>query len=181
MNIHELNTKTPGSTAYVALDDGTDTYKANLPGINLQNNPVTFTSGDSSTATSWTSVSTVSSGSTLSVLLNRISTMIKNVRYLYNLIGTASMGTTATTLTGAISEVRTSVPTVDSALNVSSTNPVQNGIITQNIERIDDFIGTATMGTTATTITGAIAELDNAIDAMGTTCRGVTDGVLIFS
>lgn len=47
--------------------------------------------------------------------------------------------------------------TVDSALSSMSTNPVQNAVLTA-------IIGTATLTTTAQTLTGAVNELDNIID-----------------
>ena len=52
-----------------------------------KNDTVTFTTADvssDSSATSWTSVSQLTSGSTFATLLNRISAMMKNTRYLYN-------------------------------------------------------------------------------------------------
>jgi len=66
-NIRWLNNNKRTTGAY-------DTYR----------DTVTFSSGDSTSATSWTDVSTLSSGLTHAALLNRISTMMKNVRYLYN-------------------------------------------------------------------------------------------------
>ncbi len=70
-NIRWLNNNKRTTGAY-------DTYR----------DTVAFTSGDSSdsSATSWTSVSTLSSGLTHATLLNRISTMMKNTRYLKNQI-----------------------------------------------------------------------------------------------
>lgn len=52
----------------------------------LKNNYVSFTSGDSADvdATSWTSVQPMANTDIFSVLFNKISTMAKNVRYLYN-------------------------------------------------------------------------------------------------
>ena len=52
-----------------------------------QSDTVSFTTGDVSSdslASSWTSVGQLTSGSTFSTLLSRISTMMKNVRYLKN-------------------------------------------------------------------------------------------------
>lgn len=83
MTIHDLNTKTPTSTDYLAGDTGSDTYKATLSNV-VANAAPAFTNADSSTATSWTSVSVLSSGLSIATLLNRISTMFKNIRYLYN-------------------------------------------------------------------------------------------------
>lgn len=56
--------------------------------FNAQNDTVTFTTADASSdssATSWTSVSQLTSGNTFSTLMNRISAMMKNTRYLYKL------------------------------------------------------------------------------------------------
>lgn len=47
--------------------------------------------------------------------------------------------------------------TVDSALSTMSTNPVQNAVLTA-------IIGTATLSTTAQTLTGAVNELKNSVD-----------------
>lgn len=46
-------------------------------------NTVTFTSGDSASATSWTDVAVIQSGERNDSILGKLSTMIKNVRYLY--------------------------------------------------------------------------------------------------
>lgn len=45
---------------------------------------VEFTSNDSTSATSYTTVDTLTTKSTLSTLFNKVSTMFKNIRYLYN-------------------------------------------------------------------------------------------------
>lgn len=72
-NIRWLNNNKRTTGAY-------DTYR----------DTVTFSSGDSTSATSWTDVSTLSSGLTHATLLNRISTMMKNVRYLYSNLSVGS-------------------------------------------------------------------------------------------
>lgn len=99
MQIHDLNTGTPAATDVLAMDTGSDTYKT-TPG----NIVPSYTSGDSSTATSWTSVTAVASGLSFSTLIGRITTMMKNVRYLYGLLGTTDIsGIGGGTVTGAIS------------------------------------------------------------------------------
>lgn len=114
MQIHDLNTKTLTNPAYVAFDDGTDTYKADFKAeidnaaasavadADLTDNTVAFTSGDAESPTTWTAVSVLTSGLTIKELFNRISTMIKNVRYIWNLLGSSSFSNVASTLTGAI-------------------------------------------------------------------------------
>lgn len=116
MEIHELNTKALTDPAYVPFDDGTDTYKAEFNEVvedaanaavaaaDLTNNSVAFTSGDAASPTAWSSVSVITSGSTLATLFNRISTMVKNVRWLYSKLGTTDISSIGNgTVTGAIS------------------------------------------------------------------------------
>jgi len=68
---------------------------------------------------------------------------------------------------------------VDTALSSTSTNPVQNKIVNTAINTINNKLGTTTMGTTATTITGAIAELKNA-QSSGTGADSSFDGSADF-
>lgn len=103
MEIHSLNSKTPSATDVLALDTGSDTYKATGTAV-VENAAPTYTSGDAASPTSWADVTVLSSGLSVKTLLNRISTMIKNVRWLYSKLGTTELGTTATTITGAIAE-----------------------------------------------------------------------------
>lgn len=150
MEIHDLNTKTLTDPAYIAFDDGTDTYKAEfndavegkaaaaVAAADLTQNAVAFTSGDAASPTAWTSVSVITSGSTLATLFNRISTMVKNVRYLWSLIGTSSFQNVANTLSGAI--------------------------------------GNTALTTTATTLSGAIAEHETDISTLN---GKTTDALLI--
>lgn len=146
MEIHELNTKALTDPAYVAFDDGTDTYKTEFNDVvadaaaaavaeaDLTDNTVAFTSGDSASPTEWTAVDVLTSGLSLKTLFNRISTMIKNVRYIWSKIGTASMGTTATTITGAIAEHETDISGLNSNKNkhfkyYSSTGTNRNAVL----------------------------------------------------
>lgn len=64
-----------------------NSYKRTTGAFNSYQDTVTFTSADvssDSSATSWTTVSKLESGLTHATLLNRISAMMKNTRYLYN-------------------------------------------------------------------------------------------------
>ncbi len=113
MEIHSLNSKTPSATDVLALDTGSDTYKATGTAV-VENAAPTYTSGDAASPTSWTDVTVLSSGLSVKTLLNRISTMIKNVRWLYSKLGTTELGTTATTITGAIAEHESDISTLNS-------------------------------------------------------------------
>ena len=61
-----------------------------------ENNTVTFTSGDATDPTAWKNVATLSSKEKHSSLLNKISTMFSNVRYLYKLLGTTDISSLGT-------------------------------------------------------------------------------------
>lgn len=72
-------------------------------GGDTTNNIVTFTNGDSPSPTAWTNVDSLVTGEKHSSLLNKISTMIKNVRFLYKVLGTTDISTIGDgTVTGAI-------------------------------------------------------------------------------
>ena len=105
MQIHELNSGTPAASDVIAMDTGSDTYKATADGL-----VPTFTSGDAASPSAWASVSTITSGLSLATLFNRISTMVKNVRWLYTMLGTTSIsGIGNGTVTGAISTLNSSI------------------------------------------------------------------------
>ncbi len=53
-----------------------------------KDNVITFESGDSSSFDSWTDIDILESGETHKSIFKKLSTMIKNVRYLYKLLGT---------------------------------------------------------------------------------------------
>lgn len=79
----------------------------NIDTSDTKSNTVTFTSNDetdTSQISSWTSVDKLRSGETHATLFSKISTMFKNIRYLMKILGNESMGTTASTITGAIAE-----------------------------------------------------------------------------
>ena len=59
-------------------------------------------SNDSTTPHSWTDVDTLVSGETNGSIFTKISSMFKNIRYLYNLIGTSDFSGIDTTITGAL-------------------------------------------------------------------------------
>lgn len=118
MQIHDLNTKALTNPAYVAFDDGTDTYKADFKAeidnaaaaavadADLTDNTVAFTSGDAERPTTWTAVSVLTNGLPIKTLFSRISTMIKNVRWLYSKLGTTDISSIGGgTVTGAISSL----------------------------------------------------------------------------
>lgn len=98
MQIHELNAGTPAAADSIPMDNGSDTYKTTADKL-----IPTFTSGDSLTPTGWTDVAKLTTGSTLATLFGAISTMIKNVRYLFAKLGTTDISSIGGgTVTGAL-------------------------------------------------------------------------------
>lgn len=72
----------------------------------LGDGKITFTSGDNTNATSWTEVTKISSGETHTSILSKLTTMIKNIRYLYKLIGKQDISFLGDgTITGNINRV----------------------------------------------------------------------------
>lgn len=65
----------------------------------------TFTSADvaDSSATSWTTVAALTSGEATKTILNKVSSMFKNIRFLYNKLGTTDISGVGTSVTAAIS------------------------------------------------------------------------------
>ena len=62
-----------------------------------------YTSGDSSTPTSWTSVSAITTSDTNATLFSKLTSMVKNVRWLYTKLGTADFSATGSdTVSGAL-------------------------------------------------------------------------------
>ena len=62
-----------------------------------------YTSGDSSTPTNWTSVSAITTSDTNATIFSKLTSMVKNVRWLYTKLGTADFSATGSdTVSGAL-------------------------------------------------------------------------------
>ena len=73
-----------------------------------QNNTVTFTSADTASPTAWKDVNVLASKEKHSSLLNKISTMFSNVRYLYKILGSTDISALGT-VTQAIANLNGNV------------------------------------------------------------------------
>lgn len=96
-----------------------------------------------------------------------------------NKIGSVIMGTTATTLTGAIKELLNRIGTILNTIG-NAVLKTDNKSITYAINELFDGIGTTAMGTTATTIKGAISEIRNHDNNQGIFFKNVTLGTFYF-
>ncbi len=71
-------------------------------------NTAVYTSGDGTNPAGWTDVAVMASGEKHKTFLNKLSTMAKNVRWLYKMLGTTNIASIGGgTLTGAISSLNT--------------------------------------------------------------------------
>lgn len=128
MQIHELGTRTPGVYDYAALDTGSQTYKAQVGDLKPE-----YTSYDAANPSSWVDVTTMGSNTKISTFFERLTYIVRNVRYLWKLIGSnafsnvaetisgaignTALGTTATTLSGAIAEHEEDISTINGNLS----------------------------------------------------------------
>lgn len=133
MQIHELPSASPSASDYIPIDNGTATRKATLSSIDIGSNEITFTSGDTSSPSSWQTVAVMASN-TAANLMNAISKMVANIRWLYNRLGTSSTGTTATTVTGAIAEHSTKIGSAE----MGTTATTLTGAIAEVNDSVSD-------------------------------------------
>ena len=102
---------------------------------NLQDTTVTFTSGDNLNPTGWTAIGKIFSGAKLKDMLNGFSTAVKNLRFLWKLIGETDISKIGDgTLTGIVSQLNTDI------LGVSGLKYINFGDINVNTVTIDEFI-----------------------------------------
>lgn len=93
-------------------------------------NTVAFTSADSTTATAWTDVSALATGEKHSSILNKVSTMFKNIRFLYKMLGTTDISAIGDgTVTNALS-----------TLNSNLKNYFPNVLDVQNLPYLDNCL-----------------------------------------
>lgn len=91
------------------------------------NNTVTFTSGDSISPNAWTDVALLKSGEKHSTIFNKVSTMFKNIRYLYKMLGNTDISAIGDgTATGAISELNTNLSNHKSSTSAHSWSSITN-------------------------------------------------------
>ena len=86
------------------------------------NNTVAFTSADSTTATAWTDVAALATGEKHSSIFNKVSTMFKNIRFLYKMLGTTDIsaigdGTVTNALSTLNSNLETEISNCQSAID----------------------------------------------------------------
>ena len=67
-----------------------------------------YTSGDAASPTAWSNVNVITTSDTNASIFNKVTTMVKNIRWLYNKLGTTDFSATGqSTVTGALSALQT--------------------------------------------------------------------------
>lgn len=113
---------TPDDIGALAVDDDS------------KDNTVSFTSYDDLSPTQFNYVPLLSSGEKHSSLFSKISTMFKNIRWLYNILGTTDISVIGNgTITGAISTLNRTFTTQINELNTNLANKIY---INSNVKSI---------------------------------------------
>lgn len=87
-------------------------------------NTVAFTSADSTTANAWTDVSALATGEKHSSIFNKVSTMFKNIRFLYKMLGTTDISAIGDgTVTNALSTLNSNLEPINVGI-ISNANGV---------------------------------------------------------
>lgn len=93
-----------------------------------KSNTTTFTSADTSSPTSWTDVSVLTSGSTHATIFNKVSTMFKNLRWVYKKITEVQKSFEWTALTSKTGASKVTLPSAFNELLIK-VNVKSLGII----------------------------------------------------
>lgn len=188
-NQAEVDTHTGNDTIHITADERSLWNKKLSSDSDTESNTVSFTSGDAvdGNATAWTSVAPLTSGEKHKSIFNKISTMFKNVRYLYKMLGTTDISTIGDgTATGAISELNNNLPSISVAQSLTSGTKI--GTITLNGTAYDLYCQTNidtknTAGTTNKTgtkmfLAGATSQAANPQTHSNSSCYIGTDNEL---
>ncbi len=94
-----------------------------------KDNTASFTSADSLTPAAWADVPVLATGEKHSSILNKISTMFRNIRWLYKMLGTTNIASIGGgTLTGAISKLNTDFLKANEVKYLEMPQPPTNSI-----------------------------------------------------
>ena len=101
---------------------------------NSAENTAVYTSGDNTNPTGWTDVAVMVSGEKHKSLFNKLSTMAKNVRWLYKMLGTTNISSIGGgTLTGAISALNTGLAGKAPSSHTHNYLPLSGGTLSGHL------------------------------------------------
>lgn len=114
MYLHELDEmESVADVDVLAIDTGVNTQKVSMKTLGkkiTEDATPTFASEDASTASAWINVSVLTSGEAMKSILNKISTMFKNIRFIYKMLGTTDISDIGGgTVTGALHKLNTEI------------------------------------------------------------------------
>ena len=112
---------------------------------NVDDHAAVFTSGDAASPTGWADVGVIASGEKLSSLMRKFSLAVKNVRYLWKLLGSTSLaGIGDGTVTGAVSALNTHLQGVYHPIKIAikdyDIKPTSNNSIVDLDYNLSDII-----------------------------------------
>lgn len=172
-NVSALDTNIQGVASRVTTVEG-DISDINdamaVPTWDSAEETITFTSDDDAqgNATSWTSVPMIESGEKHKSIFNKFTTMIKNIRYLYNMLGTTDISSIGSgTVTSALGNLNTRVGTLNDALTpiiVNVTSSHTNHIQCFKVGRLRILYGNVVLTSAVSAWSSAVFELSNAAD-----------------
>lgn len=128
-NKNEFDSHVGNDTIHIASSERTKWNSAISGTDDTKDNVVSFTNNDTTNPTSWSDVSVLTSGEKHTSIFTKISTMFKNIRYLYKLIGTTDISAIGNgTITGGLSSLNSNllqynkIKYKDVTLSISSVN-----------------------------------------------------------
>lgn len=113
-NKNEFDSHVGNDTIHITSSERTKWNKAISGTDDTKDNVVSFTNNDTTNPTSWSDISVLTSGEKHTSIFTKISTMFKNIRYLYKLIGTTDISAIGNgTITGGLSTLNSNLINLD--------------------------------------------------------------------
>ena len=121
-----------------------------------------YTSNDNGTPPAWDEVSTISSGDTNSSIFGKLTSMVKNVRWLYSKLGTSDFSVSGDTVTGALGSLQGELSNKSpvSHTHVVGDLPVTNDTQANSTTLIPSSAAIYSLYTTMSNLSSEIAELE---------------------
>ncbi|MCI8326955.1 MAG: hypothetical protein HFI37_04175, partial [Lachnospiraceae bacterium] len=136
-NIYYVKTDHVVSYKMSEISDAFDYVLGKTTNRNSSDDIVTFTSNDQVSPSEWTDVPVLASDEKHSSIFNKISTMFKNVRYLYKMIGTTDISSIGNgTITEAVSALNTNLTKINQSLKYNQVT----GTFEKNINNFRLYI-----------------------------------------
>ena len=129
-----------------------------------------YTSNDNGTPPAWDEVSAISSGDTNSSIFGKLTSMVKNVRWLYGKLGTSDFSVSGDTVTGALSSLQGELSDKSPASHTHTVSdlPVTNDTQANATTLIPSSAAVYSLYTTMGDLSSEITELEEKISLIGT-------------